>query len=267
MFLGRDKNYLVLSFMMHVFIMSVLVLGLDLSTPIPVIEQGNENSIINAVVLGDSPKSKIIREDSPPPEPAPKVITKPSPPEPAKQKAIPIEPLKKQAKSQSLLEEKKRHDLLAIDLLNELEKQTKKKAKALEDKKKYEKALREKSEQTLRQQLLDDELKLKSKLAIKAKGEINKYKALILQVISEHWIIPTGVNKKLYCELMIRLAPGGLVLSVDVTKSSGDPALDSSARVAVLKASPLPVPKDPDAFKAFKSFLLKVKPENILAGQ
>ncbi|MCW5584401.1 MAG: cell envelope integrity protein TolA, partial [Gammaproteobacteria bacterium] len=97
-------------------------------------------------------------------------------------------------------------------------------------------------------------------------GQVNKYKALILQAISEHWVIPTQANKHLYCELMIRVAPGGMVLEVQVTRTSGDPSLDSSARAAVLKASPLPVPSDPGVFEAFRQFVLKVKPENILDG-
>ena len=76
--------------------------------------------------------------------------------------------------------------------------------------------------------------------------------------------MPTQVDKKLTCELMIRIAPGGMVLDVQVTKTSGDPSLDSSARIAVFKASPLPVPADPQAFAAFRQFILKVKPQNII---
>ena len=98
-----------------------------------------------------------------------------------------------------------------------------------------------------------------------AQGEVNKYKALILQSISEHWMIPPQVDKTLSCELRIRLAPGGEVLDVQVTRSSGDVALDHSARAAVLKASPLPVPTNADEFEAFREFALKVKPENVLA--
>jgi colicin import membrane protein len=55
-----------------------------------------------------------------------------------------------------------------------------------------------------------------------------------------------------------------MVLDVQVTKTSGDPSLDSSARAAVLKASPLPVPSNPDEFDSFRQFALKVKPENIM---
>jgi colicin import membrane protein len=66
---------------------------------------------------------------------------------------------------------------------------------------------------------------------------------------------------------MVRLGPGGVVLDVQTTKTSGDPSLDSSARAAVLKASPLPVPPNANDFEAFRQFVLKVKPENILTGE
>ena len=112
--------------------------------------------------------------------------------------------------------------------------------------------------------MLDEEIKLQGQQTRESQGEVNKYKALIIQAISENWIIPPAANKKLFCELMIRIAPGGMVLDVQVTKSSGDPALDSSARSAVLKSSPLPVPKDADAFESFRQFVLKVKPENVI---
>jgi colicin import membrane protein len=48
-----------------------------------------------------------------------------------------------------------------------------------------------------------------------------------------------------------------------VQKSSGIAAFDNSAVAAVYKSSPLPVPKDPQAFGVFRSFKLTLKPENI----
>ncbi len=65
---------------------------------------------------------------------------------------------------------------------------------------------------------------------------------------------------------MIRLAPGGLVLDAQVTKSSGDQALDSSARAAVFKASPLPVPKKLTEFEAFRQFVIKFTPKDVLTS-
>lgn len=92
-------------------------------------------------------------------------------------------------------------------------------------------------------------------------GEINQYKALILQQIQQNWIMPTK-TENLSCILQIQLAPGGMVLNVSVLKSSGNEALDRSAIAAVNKSSPLPVPKDSEAFSAFRSFTLTVKPED-----
>jgi colicin import membrane protein len=97
-------------------------------------------------------------------------------------------------------------------------------------------------------------------------GEIDKYKALILQAISAQWIVPPGAQDNEVTKLTVRLAPGGMVVSVTITQSSGDAALDRSARVAVLKASPLPVPTDAALFDSFRTINLTVKPQGISAG-
>lgn len=271
----------------HAAILLVLTLNFYFFSPTPVIENTNKNDVISAVVLGDTAKSKILPQKIPTP---PKPPAPPEPPEPTsepqksepralasgtKAKLTPPKPdvialkkadNKKKLAAQKALEEKKHRDKLAKDLLADLEKANKKIKKTDPKKMKaqFEKTLREQAEKSLRQQLLDEEIKLQGQQSRQSQGEVNKYKALIIQAISENWIVPPQANKKLFCELMIRLAPGGMVLDVQVTKSSGDPSLDSSARAAVLKSSPLPVPKDADAFESFRQFVLKVKPENVM---
>ena len=93
-------------------------------------------------------------------------------------------------------------------------------------------------------------------------GEVDKYKALIIQAISSKWILPENANSSLSSQFRIRLAPNGLVLEVNLIRSSGDPILDRSAQSAIYKASPLPVPADPDAFNVFRDISLTVRPEN-----
>lgn len=264
--MANPKKYFFISIFFHAIILLVLILGFDFTTPLPVVENTNKNDIISAVVLGDIQESKIlpqkiaskpIEEIKPQPEPLPKKIQ----PEVKIKKDVIALTVKKTPEKKVILKK----ELFAQNLLEDIKKQKKIQQKKI--KTQFEKTLQEQAEKSLRQQLLNEEIKLQGTETRQAQGEVNKYKALILQVISEHWIIPTQANKKLYCELMIRLAPGGMVLDVQVTKSSGDPSLDSSARAAVLKASPLPVPSDLAAFEAFRKFILKVKPENILAAK
>ncbi|HEX4045838.1 MAG TPA: cell envelope integrity protein TolA [Gammaproteobacteria bacterium] len=256
----------VFSALAHALIFFALVMGFDFSSPLPVLENTNKNDIISAVVLGDSPKSNILPQQppptppkpvTPPPKEIPKVAPKPAP-APIQKDTIALEKAKK----------KKQQEAMMGDLLADIKKQAQKKKKVQQKQlqSKFASTLREQAEKSMRQQLLDEDLLLKGTQSRQAQGEVNKYKALILQAISEQWLVPTQANKKLYCELMIRLAPGGMVLDVQVTKTSGDPALDSSARAAVLKASPLPVPKEGSAFEAFRQFVLKVKPENVIEG-
>jgi colicin import membrane protein len=254
---------------LHLIILLLFILGFDHTSSLPVFENTNKNDVISAVVLGDTDKSKIL----------PKQITAEQFVQPSKEipqsqpKLQTIEkevialkkPDKKKLAEKKMLEKMKTQTIFGKDLLADIKKQTnKQKIKQKKLQKQLQKKLHEQAEKSLRQQLLNEEIKLQGTQLRQAQGEVNKYKALILQAISEHWIIPTQANKHLYCELMIRTAPGGMVLDVQVTKTSGDPSLDSSARAAVLKASPLPVPSNPDAFQAFRQFVLKVKPENIL---
>ena len=244
-------KYVIVSFVIHVLVLMGLVFNIHFLMPLPVVENTNKQDVISAVILGDVQTSTIL-----PRQP----VVQSAPP---KLKTIPKELSQKII---SIKEEEKNRERLAKELLADIEKQNKKQ-KQLQQKKlqaRFEKLLQTQAEKSLRQQLLNEDIKIKGTQTRQSKGEINKYKALILQVISEHWIVPVQSNKKLYCELMIRLAPGGMVLDVAVTKSSGDPALDHSARAAVLKSSPLPVPNDSIAFEAFRQFVLKVKPEHVV---
>ncbi len=95
-------------------------------------------------------------------------------------------------------------------------------------------------------------------------GEVDKYKALIINSIAQNWIVPPHVDKNNSCTFEIRLASDGMVLGVKLMRSSGDTILDRSARTAIYKASPLPVPKNPEVFALFKVVSLTVRPEAVI---
>lgn len=95
-------------------------------------------------------------------------------------------------------------------------------------------------------------------------SEIDKYKALITNVIEQNWIVPPKIDKNLSAQLLINLAPGGTVLNVKILQSSGDVVLDRSIITAVWKASPLPTPSDTKLFDQMRELHLTVKPEGVL---
>jgi colicin import membrane protein len=267
---------------LHVAVLLFVILSFEYTSRMPVLENVNNNSkVISAIAMNAPDQPTESAPLPPPPKPAPKVEQKPViakqlPPVVPKQL---IDDVLKQ--SQAMLQKEnaialkaqrkkqlaKQKELLAKQLLDDLKKQTAKK----DTKQKQQKALEAAMEKELKEQAakaLQQQLQNEARVAgAKAQGEVNKYKALILQAISRRWLVPTGVNKSLSSELMIRLAPGGAVLDVQVTRSSGDVALDRSARDAVFKASPLPVPTEADGFDQFRQFVLKVKPENIVVNE
>lgn len=120
----------------------------------------------------------------------------------------------------------------------------------------------------LQQQMQQDQQQLSTAAAAAAQNqadqsEIDKYKAMIVQMISQNWLVPDNSNKDLSCQLLIQVGPGGAVLNVQVAQSSGNPQLDDSAVAAVMKTSPLPVPDDPKLFDKFRELRLTVKPESV----
>jgi colicin import membrane protein len=95
--------------------------------------------------------------------------------------------------------------------------------------------------------------------------EIERYKAMVRQQIMRYWVVQGGLAKQDATKLFVRVAPTGTVLDVKVMESSGNDALDRSAIAAVYKASPLPVPQDPDLFRSFRELRLTLRPDSILS--
>jgi colicin import membrane protein len=263
------------SLLLHVIILTVLIVSFDFSATMPVLKKSDKDIVVINATAMDMPSlpakmpSKLIPPKPIPPKPIAPPLPPPSPVEPIKSvKNVQQLPIKKLAtaistkKPRPPLKEDLRQKQLLADLKKQTTHQTQIKQKAIQSA--FEKEITELKAQSLQQQMQREQKRLLSARVQQTQGEVNKYKALILQMISQHWLIPNNANKKLFAELLIRMAPGGVVLEVQLMKSSGDEALDRSARAAVFKASPLPVPAEAEAFAAFKQFVLKVKPENVL---
>lgn len=145
-------------------------------------------------------------------------------------------------------QEQRRKNLLALKQQKlKLEKETKR---------------REEIQKAMQQQIAEEKQQM-AEHDRQVQAEIDKYKALIIQTISQHWIIPSNIAKNISCQLMVNVAPGGEILGVNLVHSSGNSVLDRSARSAILKSSPLPVPRNAELFDNFRQLMLTVRPEGI----
>jgi colicin import membrane protein len=95
--------------------------------------------------------------------------------------------------------------------------------------------------------------------ALKA-GEVDTYKAKIMQKIRGNIVMPPDVDKAARAEFWVTLLPGGGVLSARLTQSSGDVGYDTAVERAILKSQPLPLPTDANLFNQFRELKLKFKP-------
>ena len=93
--------------------------------------------------------------------------------------------------------------------------------------------------------------------------QINRYKKSLLKHIAHYWHVPPYVDPHLRCTLEINIAADGSVLRVKVVRRSGNRLLDQSASIAVIKASPLPVPRENDLLHLFRHIYLIVQPEKM----
>jgi colicin import membrane protein len=142
------------------------------------------------------------------------------------------------------------------------------KARALAAAKRHKQLLAAKQKELQRklmmQQLAGDSKQLHQVQVNQVNGIVNKYAALIHAAIQQKWLVPGGADKNLSTVYDIQLAPDGSVISVKLVKSSGNQALDQSAKTAIYKASPLPVPQDPAAFDKVRDINLTLSPKNLI---
>lgn len=66
--------------------------------------------------------------------------------------------------------------------------------------------------------------------------------------VVSRWSLPPGAKVGASCRVQAKLSRSGEVESAEIREPCGDAMLERSVREAVLRASPLPLPRDPAAF-------------------
>jgi TonB family protein len=86
----------------------------------------------------------------------------------------------------------------------------------------------------------------------------------IIRRIERNWSRPPSARNGMQVELLIALVPTGDLVSVDIVRSSGNPAFDRSAETAVRSAAPFEVPTNAELFEnRFRNLRILFNPEDL----
>jgi colicin import membrane protein len=90
--------------------------------------------------------------------------------------------------------------------------------------------------------------------------EVGEYKDKISTKIRRNLRMPQNVPDDANAIFSVRVGPGGTVLIVELTRSSGNPAYDAAIDIAIRKSEPLPLPPDGKLLDHFRELKLDFKP-------
>ena len=88
-----------------------------------------------------------------------------------------------------------------------------------------------------------------TRLAARSSQAMAAYAYAIQQKVMRNWARPATARAGISCEVLVRQTRSGDVITVDIGDCNGDAAVRRSIEAAVNKASPLPVPGDPNLFE------------------
>ena len=152
-------------------------------------------------------------------------------------------------KERKLAQEKKR-----------AEEERRKKAEIEKKRKAEVKRQRKEAEAELQDQLLAEQARLTAQRQSAMQRIISEYVLYIQEKVQRNWARPLDSHDGLSCTVEVRLLPSGDVIDANVVRGSGNPAFDRSVQAAVFKASPLPVPSDPEVMEQFRSLRFEFTP-------
>lgn len=89
---------------------------------------------------------------------------------------------------------------------------------------------------------------------------VDEHKNKIAAKIRRNIVMPPNVPNDARAEFLVRVGPGGTVLIVELTRSSGNPAYDSAVDRAIHKSEPLPLPPDAALLNRFRELKLVFRP-------
>ena len=202
----------------------------------------------------------------------PRAVT-PAPAKPVQAKAIDLAAIEREKRR--IEEKKKKAEAEKKRKAQEKRKAEEKKKKEAERKKKLEaekkkKAEAEKKRKAEAERKRKEAEKAKKVAEAKAQAERDESEAVsafgavawaIKEQVEKNWSEP-GDFSGLSVAFFVKVDRQGNVLSVKMTRSSGNARLDESAENAIFKPSPLPIPGEARFYEYLKEFTFVFKPES-----
>lgn len=215
-------------------VLLIFVVGnwMDSSQPVVMVPKHIQATLLQL----DKPKAAGKKpEPKPVPEPAPVVKPKPEEKKPAPEKKA--EPAPKPKPEDNAIDISKKK---AEQELKKKQEEKKKRADELAQAANREKRMAE-LDKLLAAEMAEDEAN--------EEKNIGTYMGQIRQLIQENWKFPPGSTHDMKVVLRINLVPTGEITEVQIEKSSGNEAFDTSAKRAFWTVKKLPVPEDSVVFE------------------
>ena len=208
----------------------------------------------------EPPKPEPVKPEPPKPEPPKPEPPKPEPPKPD----VKPEPPKPDPAIAEKAEREKREKAKRERL--EREREEKRKQEELKKKREQEEAAKKKVEDDKRRREEErakrEAEKARAEAATRKQAEVDKYVEQIKAKIRGKANVPDTVTGNPEVHVRLRILPGGEVLEVTITRSSGNRAYDTAIERAIRSAQPLPVPPpDSELFPQFRDLILNIRHE------
>jgi colicin import membrane protein len=258
---GRIRA-VILALLVHAAFFALIVFGVSWQSQPTAPLQAELWDRIPPSTAAPPPKPEVAPEppkpEPPKPEPA-KAEPKPEPPAPDPA----IAEKKEREKKERLRKEQEARERLEREKRDKLEKQ-----KQEEERKKREAEEADRKKKLEEQRARDAQAKAQTEAkkaaeaaAAARESEIDRYRGRIRDKIRGKANVPDTVTGRPEVQVRITILPGGDVLEIKVTRSSGNRVYDEAIERAIRSAQPLPVPTEPELFARFRDLTLNIQHE------
>ena len=251
-----------MALLLHIVIFGSMIVAFDYARPTPFTPLAVKATLVQAVP--ESPPPAPVIE----PEPEP-IVEEPEPepePEPDNSEELRRQAEEEKRRQDALLEEKRLEELKRKEEeerkrrereeaeRNKREEEEKERQRLEAERRREEDIRRQREEnERLRRELEAEqrqaELEAEEKrFAARNSAEMTAYQFAIAQKVRRSWAVPASAGPETRCTVRVTQLPSGEVISVNIVSCNGDAAVQRSVEAAIMRASPLPRPSNPDLF-------------------